>query len=107
VAVTGNGKIPIEQLWGEEKLDHFCRWWEAGEPIKRFQKEFKLSNGTVYAIAGRLDLAKRGDRNVKLKASTCLSCSRPFMSAGNHNRVCKACKSCGAWASGNDYEAMI
>jgi len=91
-------------------LDTIRRAKQKEVDVLQRRTSIKVLERVIGEIAPPLDVLshlKRGDRNVKLKASTCLSCSRPFMSAGNHNRVCKACKSCGAWASGNDYEAMI
>ena len=33
----------------------------------------------------------------------CMMCYKPFMSEGNHNRICYDCKRTDDWHYGNDY----
>ncbi len=33
----------------------------------------------------------------------CMMCYKPFMSEGNHNRICSGCKETDDWHYGNDY----
>ena len=35
-----------------------------------------------------------------------MRCDKPFMSQGNHNRICWWCKDTDDWRYGNDYSVM-
>ena len=40
------------------------------------------------------------------KERNCMRCDKPFMSQGNHNRICWWCKDTDDWRYGNDYSIM-
>ena len=40
------------------------------------------------------------------KERNCMRCNKPFMSQGNHNRICWWCKDTDDWRYGNDYNIM-
>ena len=42
----------------------------------------------------------------KKKERNCMRCDKPFMSQGNHNRICWWCKDTDDWRYGNDYSVM-
>jgi hypothetical protein len=48
------------------------------------------------------------DRKIKKNyiEKNCMMCYRPFMSEGNHNRICCGCKQTDDWQYGNDYKVM-
>ena len=44
----------------------------------------------------------RTRKREKIKRN-CMMCSKEFLSEGNHNRICDACKLTEEWEMGNDY----
>ena len=57
--------------------------------------------------AEAMQMWKTGYKKVKSKKEKkkrdCMMCYKPFMSEGNHNRICWRCKNTDDWAYGNDY----
>jgi len=57
-----------------------------------------------FEIPDYLDYRKPESINKKEKAKkNCMMCYKPFMSEGNHNRICSGCKETDDWHYGNDY----
>ena len=46
---------------------------------------------------------KKVNPKVNKKERDCMMCHKPFMSEGNHNRICYDCKQTDDWYYGNDY----
>ena len=49
---------------------------------------------------------KKPKPKVDKKARACMMCYKPFISEGNHNRICYDCKQTDDWYYGNDYKVM-
>jgi hypothetical protein len=86
--------------WTDQDRADFITAWMAGDSRARIAARFKVCTTNVtywrkkFGLAPRPKRVKRG-RYAKTAAkgnATCLTCDRPFMSEGIHNRVCPDCR---------------
>jgi hypothetical protein len=95
------------------------RLWGWGVPITEIADRLDVEEGVIRIRATRLrrrgfDLPrrKRADACAESKAGhrkrPCMTCGRPFLSEGIHNRICDPCKYWGQdWQDGLGLEAHL
>lgn len=94
------------RIWNPVKDAQLKEMYVAGVHTGVIAEKLMVSEGAVIDRRRKLGIPKRpkpkrqtGPKNPPKTKRDCLKCQKGFMSEGNHERICKPCKSLASWGS--------
>lgn len=79
----------MSRAWTPQERSRAIQWRNHGRPPAFIAQRLGRS---VMEVDALLETTKRGAEKPKKIERKCLCCLRPFMSDGNHNRMCDRCR---------------